>query len=110
VEQRHEPHVKCYQSAQLTLLSGDGGTMPAHIIHLCGFEMRIVVQEPVPTDIAASIQVGDWMAFGEVTHCEREHAHYAVRLELDQVVTGLLEIDALRRNRLNERSETQDGP
>ena len=46
------------------------------------------------------------MALGEVRYSRREYAHYAVGLELDQVVMGLRELDARRRNRLNQPTQT----
>ncbi|MBZ5606722.1 MAG: hypothetical protein LAP38_00580 [Acidobacteriia bacterium] len=100
-----EPHVQCYQSAELTLLGAGGYSISGHVINLTGQNMRIVVNQPVGVKIAASIRVGDWLAFGEVYYCELEHSHYAVGLRLDQVVMGLRELDALRRNRLNERAD-----
>jgi hypothetical protein len=99
-----EPSVECYRSAELRLLGDGGRSIRGHVIHLTGQTMRVVVDEPVKVNSAAAIQAGDWMAFGEVSYCEHEYSHYAVGLELDQVVKGLRELDALWRNRLSERA------
>jgi hypothetical protein len=96
------PTVECYQTAELTLLGAGGCSITGHVIHLSGQIMRIVVDQPVELHSVASIKVGDWMAYGEVSYCRREHSHYAVGLDLDQVVVGLRDLDALRRNRLNQ--------
>jgi hypothetical protein len=104
MERRREPRIACYQRATLTLLSGERRTIPCHAIDLSGQGMRIVLDEPVPANTPISIEIGDWMALGEVCYSRREYTHYAVGLELDQVVMGLRELDALRRSRLNERT------
>ena len=102
MERRREPRIACYQRATLTLLRGKRRTILCHVIDLSGHGMRIVLDEPVPANTPISIEIGDWMALGEVRYSRPEYSHYAVGLELDQVVIGLRELDALRRNRLNE--------
>jgi len=102
MERRREPRIACYQRAALTLLSGKRRTIPCHAIDLSGQGMRIVLDEPIPANAPIRIDIGDWMALGEVRYSRREYSHYAVGLELDQVVMGLRELDALRRNRFNE--------
>jgi len=102
MERRREPRIACYQRAALTLLSGKRRTILCHAIDLSGQGMRIVLDEPLPVDTLISIEIGDWMALGEVRYSRREYSHYAVGLELDQVVMGLRELDALRRSRLRE--------
>ncbi len=96
------PTAECYQTAELKLLGAGGGSITGHVIHLSGQMLRIVVNQPVDPHTVASVKVGDWMAYGEVSYCELEHSHYAVGLDLDQVVVGLRDLDALRRNRLNQ--------
>ena len=102
MERRREPRIACYQRAALTLLSGKRRTILCHVIDLSGQGMRIVLDEPLAVNTPVSIEIGDWMALGDVRYSRREYSHYAVGLELDQVVMGLRELDALRRNRLNE--------
>ncbi len=107
MEKRLEPCVYCYQPAELRLLDADGYSLPGHVIHLDGKNLRIVVDRLVEVNQPASIRVGDWMGFGEVSYCQPEYSHYAIGLELDQVVIGLNELDALRRNRLREGIESR---
>lgn len=102
MERRREPRIACYQRAALTLLSGERRTILCHVIDLSGQGMRIVLDEPLPVNMPISIEIGDWMALGDVRYSRPEYSHYAVGLELDQVVMGLRALDALRRNRLNE--------
>ena len=97
------PLIQCYQSAELILLDPARSQLPAHAIDLKDQRLRVVVDHRVEINTAAMIRIADWLAFGEIIYCEPEHAHYAVGLELDQVITGLRELDALRKNRLNER-------
>ena len=102
MDRRREPRIACYQRAALTLLGGKRRTIPCHAIDLSGQGMRIVLDEPLPVNTPVTIEIGDWMALGEVRYSQREYSHYAVGLELDQVVMGLRELDALWRNRFNQ--------
>lgn len=57
--------------------------------------MRIVLDEPIALNGAVSVEIGDWLALGEVGLCRGEYAHYVAELELEQMLIGLQEIDSL---------------
>ena len=96
--------VDCCCSVELRLLDDNCRSIHGYAIHMVGHELRVVVNEAVEVSRPASVRLDDWLVFGEVSYCVREYSHYAVGLELDQAVLGLHDIEALRRNRLNERS------
>jgi len=97
----------CYQKAGLTLLDGEHRTIPCFAVRLSGCALRIVLDEVLPLNVPVAIETGDWIALGETSSCQREYAHYAVEVELDEFVGGIQELDALRRNRLQERPTAQ---
>jgi hypothetical protein len=103
MELRRELRIACYQRALLMLLSEDRRAIGCHVMELSGRALRIVIEEPIPVNTPISIETRDWLAFGEVCYSRREYSHYVVGLDLDQVVVGLRELDALRQNRLHER-------
>lgn len=88
----------------LTLLSERRRSISCHAVELSGRSLRIVLDEPIAVNTPISIEIRDWMALGEVCYSRHEYSHYVVGLHLDQVVVGLRELDALRRNRLNQRT------
>ena len=102
MERRREPRIACYQRAWLTVLGTQPRSIPCYAVELSGHGLRIVLDEPLTVNAAISVETGDWMAFGEVCYSRHEYSHYVAGLELDQVMMGLRELDALRRNRLNE--------
>jgi hypothetical protein len=85
-------------------LGSEPCSIAAHAVQLSGCGMRLAVNQPIPVDSAVSVRAGDWIAFGEVCYCEPEEEHYAVGVQLDQTVMCLQELEALMRNRLNERA------
>lgn len=107
MERRPEPRIACYQTAWLTLLSGNRRTMVCYLIALSGCGIRIVTNEPLAVNTAVKIATRHWMALGEVRCAWPEYAHYAIELELDQAVMGLRELDALQANWFNEPAPAQ---
>ena len=103
MERRRELRIACYQRALLMLLGENRRAIACHVLELSGRALRIVIEEPLPVNTPISIETRDWLAFGEVCYSRREYSHYVVGLDLDQVVVGLRELDALRQNRLNQR-------
>ncbi len=108
MERRREPRIACYQRGMLTLLGEMRRTVACNATELAGRLMRVVLDEAVEVNSPISIETRDWMAFGEVCYSRREYSHYVVGLALDQVVMGLRDIEALRRNRLNERTRARE--
>ena len=104
MERRRELRIACYQRALLMLLGESRRAIACHVMELSGRALRIVLEEPIPVNTPISIETRDWLAFGEVCYSRREHSHYAAGLDLDQVLVGLRELDALRQNRLNQRN------
>ena len=103
MERRRELRIACYQRALLMLLGENRRAITCHAMELSGRALRIVIEEPIPVNTPISIETRDWLAFGEVCYARREYSHYVAGLDLDQVVVGLRELDALRQNRLNQR-------
>ena len=102
MERRRELRIACYQRAGLTELTKTPRRIACRVVELSGRGMRIVADEPIQPGPAVSIESSDWIAFGEVCYARREYSHYAMGLQLDQAISGLRELDALRRNRLND--------
>jgi len=103
MERRRELRIACYQRALLMLLGENRRAIACHVLELSGRALRIVIEEPLPVNTPISIETRDWLAFGEVCYSRREYSHYVAGLDLDQVLVGLRELDALRQNRLNQR-------
>jgi hypothetical protein len=97
-----QPHFTCYESALLTLLAQDRRTLPAHLIQLSGRNLRVVLDEPAALSAPVSIETGDWLAIGEVCSCRAEYTHYAIGLQLEQMLIGLRDLLHVQREWLSQ--------
>lgn len=98
MDRRREPRIRAYETVLLTVLGGAGYSTPANAIQLSAHGMRLVVDRPIPVNVAIKVVCDDWLGLGDVCYCRQERGHFVVGLKLDQVLVDLADLTARNRD------------
>jgi hypothetical protein len=89
MDRRREPRIRAYETVNLTVLGAAGYSTPANAIQLSAHGMRLVTDRPIPLNAAIKVVCDDWLGLGDVCYCHQERGHFAIGLQLDQILVGL---------------------
>lgn len=67
-----------------------------------GRRLLIDSEEQVPLSLAVSVEVDDSMFLGEVVTCTKSDDHCIIELKIEQILTGLHSLMALRNQLLDQ--------
>ena len=93
VDRRREVRILADDPVTLTILAEPGvRIVAATAVDLSGRGMR--VRAPIAVEIGSAVkaETRDTLYLGEVCHCAWDGDAYAIGLDLDQALTGLLEL------------------
>jgi len=93
------------QSATVEIVSPDGGRRSLPCVVRATGPRRLVLElgEPVAAATALSVEYNDAMFLGEAILCAQEGPNsWRVELQIEQILTGLQSLMALRANLLGE--------
>ena len=102
MDRRREPRIRAYETVQLTILGDAGSSSPANATELSSHGMRLILDRPIPVNVAVKVEGDDWLALGEVCYCRLERSHYVVGLQVDQALMGLADLAARNWNTSQE--------
>ena len=93
MDRRREARIQADDPVTLTILAEPGvRIVAATAVELSGRGMR--VRAPIAVEIGSAVkaETRDALFLGEVCHCAWDGDAYAIGLDLDQALTGLLEL------------------
>ena len=109
MERRSEARIRTYQNVELTVLGKDGFTVSAHAIEFSGHGFQLVVTRPIPVNVPVKIEDEDWIVLGDICYCRPERSHFAVGVQIEQVLAGLHELHELNRHLLDGTRRQPEG-
>lgn len=99
MERRREPRIRIDQPIRLTVLDGNASDVPAgtpaKTLDASGKGMRILLDRPIVAGTAVKIETGDSLILGEVCYSFPHLTGFAVGIEVDQVLSGLGELNQI---------------
>jgi len=104
VERRKEPRLSTAQSARLTILDHVRASLRAEVMDFSGRGMRLRTSFEIPMGTAVRIDIEDSLLLGEVCHCVQVDDHYEAGIKLDQVLSGLHDLEEINRNLVGEEN------
>jgi hypothetical protein len=105
VERRKEPRLSTAQHVRLTILDGLRASIDVEVIDFSGRGMRLRMPCDIPLGTVVRIDGDNSLFLGEVCHCLSVEDHYEAGIQLDQVLTGLRDLEKLNENLIGEESQ-----
>jgi hypothetical protein len=77
--------------------------MRAEVMDFSGRGMRLRTSFDIPAGTAVRIDIDNSLLLGEVCHCVQVDDHYEAGIKLDQVLSGLCDLEQINRNLVGEQ-------
>ena len=92
MERRRETRFTVEQAVTVTVLGEVDRQLTATVKDVSGRGLRLNSPVEVPTGSSLKIELQDAIALGEAAYCRREGDHFAVGVQLEEILCGLLHL------------------
>ena len=111
MDRRREARIRADDAVTLTILAEAGvRVFAAKAVELSGRGMRVRAPLEVPLGSAVKAETEDALYLGEVCHCAWDGDAYSIGLDLDQALTGLLELARFNEKLLEDGTSASQRP
>ena len=93
---------------RLTILDGLRASIEVEVSNLSGRGMHLRIPCDIPPGTLVRIDSDDALYLGEVCHCRPVEGHYEAGIKLDQVLSGLSDLEKLNQNLIKEEKEQRE--